>query len=67
MDKLTARAFTKLEKAEHLIRTAYDLYDQGRIDYETLSQRLAAIKKQYALTTAEQKAYEAWERKRKRM
>lgn len=65
MDKLTARAFAKLEKAEHLTRTAYELWEQGRIDRETLSQRLAAIKQQYALTPAEQKAYEAWIRKRR--
>lgn len=65
MDKPTARAFEKLQMAEHLTRTAYALWEQGRIDSEKLDQRLADIKKRYSLTTAEQQAYDAWKRKRK--
>lgn len=65
MDKLTERAFHKMQMAEHLTRFTNDLFQQGKINRETHSQRMAAINKQYALTAAEQKAYEAWERKRK--
>lgn len=63
MDKLTQKAFEKMQMAEHLVRTAYDLYEQGRLDNKGLGQRLEDIKKRYSLTDAEQKAYDAWNRK----
>lgn len=67
MDKLTQKAFAKMEMAEHLARTAYDLYGQGKIDAKALGQRLADIKKRYSLTDAEQKAHAEWNLRRKPM
>lgn len=65
MDKLTEKAFEKLQKAEHFTRNAYELWEQGRLDDKGLGQRLEDINKRYSLTADEQKAYDAWNRKRK--
>ncbi|AKG36071.1 hypothetical protein [Paenibacillus durus] len=57
MDKVTAGAFEKLQKREHLLRVARERMALGRSSREEFKERQAEILRQYALTEAEETAY----------
>ncbi|MNI91960.1 hypothetical protein D3C73_1496900 [compost metagenome] len=58
MDKITARAFEKLQKREHLLRVARERFALGRSSREEFRTRQAEILQQFALTEAEEAAHE---------
>lgn len=58
MDKVTAGAFKKLQKREHLLRVARERMALGRSSKEEFRTRQAEILQQFALTEAEEAAYE---------
>lgn len=58
MDKLTMRAFEKLQRREHFLRVARDRWALGRITREVFRQQEADIINRYKLTDDEQRAYD---------
>ena len=58
MDKLTMKAFEKLQRREHFLRVARDRWALGRITKEVFRQQEADIINRYKLTDDEQRAYE---------
>lgn len=59
MDKKhAAAAFEKLQKAEHLLRLARDRKGLGRITPQEFRQEESRILERFALTDAEQRAYD---------
>lgn len=58
MDKLLMDAFEKLQKREHLLRVTRDQMGLGRITKEEFKNREEQILGRYALTEAEQRAYD---------
>ncbi|AIQ45642.1 hypothetical protein R70723_06865 [Paenibacillus sp. FSL R7-0273] len=69
MDKVTAGAFEKLQKREHLLRVARERFALGRSSREEFRTRQAEILQQFALTEAEEAAYELYSKitKQRRM
>lgn len=70
MDKLTMKAFEKMQKREHFLRVARDKMGLGRITREVFREQEAEIIKRFALTEDEQRAYDQFnketdQRKRK--
>lgn len=62
MDKLTSRAFEKLEKREHFLRSTRNQMALGRITREVFRQKEAEIIERFALTDDEQRAYDLHKR-----
>lgn len=60
MDKLVFEAFRKLQKREHLLRATRERMATGRITREMFRKEEAAIIEAFKLTTAEQQAYELY-------
>jgi hypothetical protein len=60
MDKHTTAAFEKMQKAEHLMRMARDRKGLGRITLQEFREEITRINERYALTDAEQRAYEQY-------
>ena len=66
MDKLTMRAFEKLQKREHFLRVARDQMALGRITREVFRQQEAQIIEKFQLTDDEQRAYDQYNRLRRK-
>ncbi|WP_270167633.1 hypothetical protein [Paenibacillus sp. SYP-B4298] len=69
MDKLTMRAFNKLQKREHLLRVLRGQRQLGRITREAFKTDSLKIIERYQLSDEEQRAYERYaviQRQRKR-
>ncbi|GIP17741.1 hypothetical protein J40TS1_33830 [Paenibacillus montaniterrae] len=58
MDNLTAKAFEKMQKREHLLRVLRDQMGLGRISREVFRQEVSKVVERYALTDNEQRAYD---------
>lgn len=58
MEKALARAYEKLEKREHMLRLAIDRRGLKRLTIAEFKAEEKAILERYALTEAEQSAYE---------
>lgn len=58
MDKLTMKAFEKMQKREHFLRVARERLEANRITREVFRAETAAILRRYALTEEEARAYE---------
>ncbi|MGG4034225.1 hypothetical protein ABEV74_11080 [Paenibacillus cisolokensis] len=70
MDKLTMRAFEKLQKREHSLRVLRDQLGLGRITREVFRLESSKVIERYQLTDDEQRAYDLYckvqqQRKRK--
>lgn len=60
MDKLTMKAFEKLQKREHLLRVTRDRMALGRITREEFRKEEAAILERFRLTSEEERAYDLY-------
>lgn len=60
MDEVTRRAFEKMQKREHFLRTARNQMALGRISREVFRQRETNIIERFALTHDEQRAYDLY-------
>lgn len=60
MDRLTSRAFEKMQKREHSLRLLRDQMGLGRITREVFRAKQAEVIERYRLTDDEQRAYELY-------
>ncbi|MBJ6360898.1 hypothetical protein ACFOQM_06240 [Paenibacillus sp. GCM10012307] len=70
MDKMTIRAFEKMQKREHLLRVLRDQMGLSRITREAFREESLKVIERYQLSDDEQRAYDRYsaiqqQRKRK--
>ncbi|WP_020621162.1 hypothetical protein [Paenibacillus daejeonensis] len=58
MDKLTSRAFEKMQKREHLLRSMREQMALGRMKREVFRSKSLEVIERYQLTDDEQRAYD---------